>query len=447
MPFRPPTFPCIIFGFHDVPFITTSLLFFTGPRYYADKLHNALTCAAQYGVQNIIFVTITHPPDSHTAHALRGNTSLENDPITMTRVFQVTRQKVQADITAGLYCPPRSQRHASWGLNAHEWQSRALPHAHSIDQFPGTRSQKPSLHVPFSLSRDLSSRHIFSAGDLWTPSDVDAIQWTHIPTPAEESQFPGLTALVYKYMIHAHTPRCGGLTGSCKWHYPQAVIPHTYCDDTGHWHTFRDKNAAWVVPYNPALLLKLRSHACFIVISGTAAIGYLLQYGCKGVSYTFSHYTISDSITVSTHLPLPSSALLDFDIIPPSFVLVGNSTVAAAIAAARHPSTASTSVPVDEPMVFQTYRIINAPEAVFRILGYPLVTAYPSVTTLRIILPGSEHVYYNPLFHSGAEALEAYHTDPEKYFVRPPQFQQVLLFNTSKSVCTYFSHTSLRTSF
>ena len=127
------------------------------------------------------------------------------------------------------------------------------------------------------------SRHFFFAGEHWTPPDVDAIQWTHIPTAAEELQYPGLTTLVNSFMIHKHSPRCLGRTGSCTWHFPKDAVPHTYCDDTGHWHTHRENNDAWVVPYNPALLLKLRCHACFIVISGTAAIGYLLQYGCKGV--------------------------------------------------------------------------------------------------------------------------------------------------------------------
>lgn len=112
-------------------------------------------------------------------------------------------------------------------------------------------------------------------------------------------------------------------------------------------------------------------------------------------------------------------------IVPPSFVFAGNAKISAAIAAARHPSDDSTTATVDEVKIFETYRIINAPEAVFRIFGYPLVTAYPAVTTLSIILPGNERVYFNPNFKTGSEALAAYHTDPEKYFLRPAQLHQV----------------------
>ena len=163
---------------------TTYFSVFTGPRYYANKLHNALTCAAHFGdVHNIIFVTITYTPDSATTRALSGNTSSDNDPITMTRTFQVKREKVQSDITAGRYSPPSSRgKAATYGLNVNEWQARAFPHAHSIDRFSGAAFfLLSSLHtlvsyLPRVLPHRQKSCHVTSSLQAliglhltWTP--------------------------------------------------------------------------------------------------------------------------------------------------------------------------------------------------------------------------------------------------------------------------------------
>ena len=253
-----------------------------------------------------MFVTVTYGGESTTPADLRGTRDNGHDSITMTREFEAFRQDIHCDTTAGMFCPPGTPVPACWYLNVNEWQKRSRPHAHSIHHFKG---EFPSMQLVYDTSGCSSStlcnihiiiispclqthfHHVCTVpactllpGEPWTRAQVDSIMWTHFPTAAEEQLLPGLTALVKKNMIHGHTHRCGGLEGACTWHYPQPVVPETFCDDTGHWHTHRSSAERFIVPYHPLLLWKTKCHACFIIISGTAAIGYLLQYGCKGES-------------------------------------------------------------------------------------------------------------------------------------------------------------------
>jgi hypothetical protein len=124
---------------------------------------------------------------------------------------------------------------------ATELQKRGLPHFHSIHHYPGKS---------------------------WSARQVDEITWSHVPE--EEQRFPGLRALVFKYMLHDHSERCSFYkTGRCCWKSPQQPVEETYCDESGKWHTWRRAGELEqkVVPYNPMLL---KCHICFAVTSGTA---------------------------------------------------------------------------------------------------------------------------------------------------------------------------------
>ena len=83
-----------------------------------------------------------------------------------------------------------------------------------------------------------------------------------------DNEFVKLTDLVPKHMLHDkgknHNPRPGGIwchkeTGQCKQLFPKAYDPNQECSyvDKNGYVTYirRTSDDAWVVPYNPRILL------------------------------------------------------------------------------------------------------------------------------------------------------------------------------------------------
>lgn len=88
-------------------------------------------------------------------------------------------------------------------------------------------------------------------------------------------------------MIHKqqHTPRCLR-DGVCIYGYPKSVNKNTCIDERGYVRYRRRMNEdAWVVPYNPMLILKLECHINFEIASTVNLFMYLYKYLFKGPDY------------------------------------------------------------------------------------------------------------------------------------------------------------------
>lgn len=334
-----------------------------GPRFFQEKMAETLTRAAVFGTQNLLFVTVTASTQwdfLNTCNIMHKRPAFDAF-FAFTRVFEAIHRQIFEDLRAGKYCPSAVRRIADFALSVHEWQKRAIPHTHTITHYPG---------------------------EPWSAKQIDEIMWTHLPTAEEEARYQrnyrcSLTALVRGFMIHHHSERCGGLVGRCCWGFPQRLVEATYCDDSGRWVTWRRRGDENVVAYNPDLLCEARCHVCFIATSGTAAVGYLLQYPFKG-----------------------------------------DANARAAIAEAREDAE-TTGRKVDEVQLYQTHRCISASEAAFRIQEHNLVVAFPPVRSTRVVLPGDQKVYFNPKTKTAKQALDEYQSDTDKWFARPVECEDV----------------------
>ena len=214
---------------------------------------------------------------------------------------------------------------------------------------------------------------------------VDEMMWTHLPTADDERRYPGLTALVTKYMIHEHTERCGGLKSPCRWGFPHAPVEHTHRTADGKWVTWRRVGDEWVASYHPRVLIRIRRHANWIVTCGTASIGYLLKYPLKG-----------------------------------------DTSLRAAITTAyeeRDAAPEGERRKIDEVKITQTNRCVSASEAFYRLMGYRMVEQFPPVQTIKVTLPENRCTFGSK--DTAAQQLRDMVTDAERYFQRPAALHDV----------------------
>ena len=139
-----------------------------------------------------------------------------------------------------------------------------------------------------------------------TPEDIDKIVCAEMP---DEEVNPLLHKLVKDKMIHgpcegfnAFSPCCLNPNKTCEKGYPKSFQDKTSTSETGHT-TYRRRSPTqgghltqktikdgqkvmlgnrWVVPYNPYLLLKYKTHINVEVCTTTASVKYLFKYVLKG---------------------------------------------------------------------------------------------------------------------------------------------------------------------
>jgi hypothetical protein len=88
--------------------------------------------------------------------------------------------------------------------------------------------------------------------------------------------------LALKYQVHHCTRRCTGTKKpGCCYNFPKKIGPET--TTTGHWMQLRrrEKEDAWIVPYNPIVLYYWRGHSNFEVVSVDGVVGYLFKCAFK----------------------------------------------------------------------------------------------------------------------------------------------------------------------
>ncbi|CAG8731674.1 4677_t:CDS:2, partial [Racocetra fulgida] len=145
----------------------------------------------------------------------------------------------------------------------------------------------------------------------------------------------------------------------------------TYVDDKGYvQYRRRAQEDAWIVPYNPMLLLKLECHINFEIASTVHLFMYLYKYLFKGPDHI--NYTINNKFENSSQQP------------------------------------------INEFNDYINGRYLSAPEAAWRIFRYPVTTSDPSVLTLPIHLQNANIPQYRRTRNitSTASLLD-------RYFLRP----------------------------
>ncbi|CAG8806897.1 19991_t:CDS:1, partial [Gigaspora margarita] len=167
-----------------------------------------------------------------------------------------------------------------------------------------------------------------------------------------------LKKLVEKYMIHRlqYSSHCLR-NGKCIYQYPKPIIPETYIDKKGYvQYRHRTQNDAWVVPYNPILLLNLECHINFEIAFTVNLFMYLYKYFFKGPDYV--KYNINTSNTKNS-----------------------NSTTSETTN-----NNESSTKSVNKFKDYINRRYLLALEAAWRIFRYPITTSDPSVQILPIHL-------------------------------------------------------------
>ncbi|CAG8839526.1 16090_t:CDS:1, partial [Cetraspora pellucida] len=94
-----------------------------------------------------------------------------------------------------------------------------------------------------------------------------------------------------------HSPRCLR-NGTCIYYYPKPIIPETYINERGYvQYRRRTHDDAWVVPYNPMLIMKLECHINFEISSTVHLFMYLYKYLFKGPDYV--KFTVNNADTTN----------------------------------------------------------------------------------------------------------------------------------------------------
>jgi hypothetical protein len=291
---------------------------FTGsPRWYHALYHDALALPAAYHLPDL-FITVTFNPEwPELARMMPAQSSVHDHPDVVARVFWIRFSRIMKDIVV----------HKVFGAVLSycyriEWQMRGFPHAHLL----------------LILERRISSA-----------AEVDRFVAAEIPDPTTH---PELHQLVLQFQIHGPCNQGAPcvVNGSCEKGFPKQLQSCTVMMSNAYplymrrgWVSAQVRgqtvNDAWVVPYNPWLLARHRSHINCEVASHLILYKYMYKYCFK----------------------------------PPDNCAIAFNEIAAYIAG----------------------RSLSSSEAAWRILGLPLHKEFPSVQRLTVHLPGNHIVVFD----------------------------------------------------
>lgn len=231
---------------------------------------DAMAIVRKYGKPDL-FVTFTCNPNwPEIKDTLLTNTTYQNAPLSVVRVFHIKLLEFINDII----------QDQSFGKPvAHvyvvEFQKRGLPHA----------------HILIVLSE---------ADKFYSANQVDDLIWAEIP---DEQSNKRLYDLVSQHMVHGP---CGVINpnaicmedNKCCKRYPKEFNENTILEyngyplykrpDNGRFieKTIKDKkyklDNRWIVPYVPKILLKYGCHINVEVCSSIQSVKYLFKYVYKG---------------------------------------------------------------------------------------------------------------------------------------------------------------------
>ncbi|EEC75772.1 hypothetical protein OsI_12678 [Oryza sativa Indica Group] len=218
-------------------------------------------------------------------------------------------------------------------------------------------------HVTEFQKRGLPHEHILliikSGSKLTTPDEYDKVICAEIP---DKAKYPELHRLVIKHMLHGP---CGALNkncacmvdGECRFDFPRQFNQATQQGkDSYPLYRRRDDgwrvkirgaelDNRWVVPYNPGLLMRYNCHINVEACASIKSVKYLYKYVYKG------HDCASFSVDPSGE--------------------------------------------INEIQQYRNARYVTPPEAIYRMLGFPLFGIYPAVLQLQLHLPNMQYVMYD----------------------------------------------------
>ncbi|CAG8839530.1 3977_t:CDS:1, partial [Cetraspora pellucida] len=155
-----------------------------------------------------------------------------------------------------------------------------------------------------------------------------------------------------------HSPRCLR-NGTCIYYYLKLIIPETYIDERGYMqYRCRTHDDAWVVPYNPILIMKLECHINFEIASTVHLFMYLYKYLFKGPDYI--KFTVNNADTTNFNNPdhFEPTNFKTTDILP-------------------NTNHQSNSQYINEFSDYIKGRYLSAPEAAWRIFRYHITSTDP----------------------------------------------------------------------
>ncbi|XP_046391588.1 uncharacterized protein LOC124159723 [Ischnura elegans] len=330
-----------------------------GPRYMKVHYENAMGLVSRLGSPTF-FLTFTYSANwVENKKACPHGTGL-SDPATACRIFQIKLGELMRDIRSGAFFGK-----PLYIVYVIEMQMRGLPHA----------------HIVFKIDGD----------DPVQAHEIDSVIRATIPSELEAGG--RLRDLVLKNMVHGpcgsdyrtEFPCWDADKGYCTKFYPKPACQTTHVDDRGFVQYRRDYrnegviktrqgdlavHDGWVVPYNPALLLKYEAHINLEISSTRRVIKYLFKYLMKGGSL--------QNVTVT---PLGRQE--------------------------------------DEVEHYVTKRMVGASDACWRLLDFPISKSEPTVECLPVHLQGKQSIVFRPHPSDQSEVISRATSKLIIYFDRP----------------------------
>lgn len=296
------------------------------PRYMYEKFKDTVYTCEKFGGPHL-FVTVTCNPNwIEIQNELVEGGNAFERPELLVRVFKIKLDRIINDIMSG-----KVFGKAIFHVHVIEFQKRMLPHAH--------------IAIGLAENEPLSE---------FRPDKINEYIYAEIP---DRTKNPKLFEVITRHNLHYPCDQvranCLDNSNICSKHFPKAIREETYRDDDG-WVQYRRRSGVtfkkkyrgrWVtytnqhvVPYNPYLSMKYDCHINVEYVNSIHPIKYLFTYFYKG---------------------------------PPM-------------------ASASLKNPNDEVEKYLSGRYMTACEALWRILGFPLVYRNVPVMPLPVHLPGRE---------------------------------------------------------
>ena len=233
-----------------------------------------------------LFITMTtNPKWPEIQNNLNPGENAEDRPDLISRVFNLYKNQLIEDITKKYFFGK-----TVGSMYVVEYQKRGLPHCHLLVILDENFRIKTAKEVDEVICAEL-------------PPDP-----TFAKTPEGQEQLKVLGKLVREHMIHHCTEACN-MDGNCSKQYPfeyqnQTIVGKDflkplYRRKAGPAFYSHKKKAMvdnkFVVPYNPALLLKFQCHMNVEICCSATASKYLFKYVTKGCDRAIIGF-VSDEI-------------------------------------------------------------------------------------------------------------------------------------------------------
>lgn len=258
---------------------------YTGSDRFMQQLFQDSMAIVRFFGKPTFFITLTANPrwPEILAELFPGQQPTDR-PDLVARVFRLKVRELLTDLKNGLFGPYAAHVYTI------EYQKRGLPHLHCLLFLkPAARFLTPE-RIDQVVCAELPDPAWDPTGEL---TDVVTAQMTHGPCGTD---YPNAPCMV-RPSVNAPL--------RCQKRFPKAFTPETIVSEDGYPQYRRRDNGQtfavrkpgapdqqivrdnrWVVPYNPYLLQKYRSHINVEVCATVSAVKYIHKYVYKGTDRT-----------------------------------------------------------------------------------------------------------------------------------------------------------------